>query len=136
MWEHEVDAESLPEPYQTIKTLIGNESTIKLLKLQGRAFYLNRRINMGTSPISEIVELIGEDDANILKQHYGCEYLYFKKLDDILRNIRNQKIFNEFDGGNFGNLCEKYGLTEQMIRNIVNDERAKKFGDYEQLKFH
>ena len=137
MWYNEISVDLLPEPYSTIKNIIGSKKTLLLLQLQGRAFYFNKKNNPAGSPISEVIDLIGEDAADKLKNYFGFEYVYFRKIDETLRIIRNEKIVNEFDGGNFGYLCKKYNLTERFIRNILSDARASEFsGSAEQLKFY
>jgi hypothetical protein len=122
MW---IDAELLPEPYKTIKKLIGPENAKKLIKLQGRCFYFNSLLNLGNSPIQELSAEIGRENTKKLQAHYRNEMLYFNKIDHIIREQRDMRIFAEYTGLNIGQLCAKYNLTDRQLRNIINHERKK-----------
>jgi len=75
----------LPEPYQTMKRLIGIENTLNLA------------------------------------QHYQGTAVYFTKLDKIMRQMRNQKIHEEFNGDNIKQLAQEYNLSEIWVREILSD---------------
>jgi hypothetical protein len=122
MW---IDEKILPEPYKTIRTLIGGENAKKLIKLQGRCFYFNSLINLGQSPISEISAEVGRTNTKKLQAHYKDQMLYFNKVDYIIREQRDMRIFGEYTGLNIGQLCAEYNLTDRQLRNIINKERKK-----------
>lgn len=67
-------------------------------------------------------DLIGKDNFKKLMEEYGGTYFYIPKTDKIERRERNEQIKAEFDGYNFRELAQKYGLTEVTIRNIVSDK--------------
>jgi Mor family transcriptional regulator len=48
--------------------------------------------------------------------------LYLPKLDALIRKIRDEKIRNEFNGGNYRELAIKYKLTEVWVRQIVDEK--------------
>ena len=66
-------------------------------------------------------DLIGKDNFKKLMEEYGGTYFYIPKTDKIERRERNEQIKAEFDGYNFRELAQKYGLTEVTIRSIVSD---------------
>ncbi|MDR1629885.1 MAG: DNA-binding protein [Oscillospiraceae bacterium] len=66
-----------------------------------------------------IAELIGFDNYKELVEVFAGEYIYLPKFESKEREIRNQRIIDEFDGANFSELAKKYGLTTVSIRCIV-----------------
>ncbi|MBI4714428.1 MAG: hypothetical protein HY760_00515 [Nitrospirae bacterium] len=66
-----------------------------------------------------VAELISVRSAILLAEKGGGVYHYIPKLDKLLRQIRNKKILEEFNGSNHKELARKYGLSEIMIREIV-----------------
>ena len=70
----------------------------------------------------KIADLIGKDNFKKLMEEYGGTYFYIQKTDKIERMERNEQIKAEFDGYNFRELAQKYGLTEVTIRSIVSDK--------------
>lgn len=79
-------------------------------------------------PYSSLADIIGLDNTILLAGKMGGSNLYFPKIDTLYRGVRNKRIRQEFTGGNYLSLAQKYGLTERRIRNIVNDlmRRGKK----------
>lgn len=70
----------------------------------------------------KIADLIGKDNFKKLMEEYGGTYFYIPKTDKIERMERNEQIKAEFDGYNFRELAQKYGLTEVTIRSILSDK--------------
>lgn len=68
----------------------------------------------------EIAEIIGIDSYIRLVKEYGGTSIYVLKEDSLIKDIRDNKIREEFNGGNYVYLAKKYNLTENSIRNIVN----------------
>ncbi|EJU21683.1 Mor transcription activator family protein [Peptoanaerobacter stomatis] len=68
----------------------------------------------------EIAEIIGIDSYIKLVKEYGGTSIYILKEDSLIKDIRDSKIREEFNGGNYVYLAKKYNLTENSIRNIVN----------------
>ncbi len=68
----------------------------------------------------EIVDIIGFDQFIGLVERFGGFQLYIPKPDSLVRNERNELIKSEFNGFNFRDLAQRYGLTERHIREIVS----------------
>jgi len=72
-----------------------------------------------------IVAAIGLKATIQLAQKFQGTPLYLPKLDDTLREIRDEKIRKEFNGSNYGELAVKYKLTEVWIREIIDKRPAE-----------
>ncbi len=71
----------------------------------------------------QIAEAIGLDAYLLLSKTFGGTSIYIAKAEEILhRKTRDEQIRNEFNGNNYSQLAQKYGLTEVWIRNIVYDK--------------
>ncbi len=73
-----------------------------------------------------LANLIGLENFVTLIKNYGGSFVYVKKEDTITKNVRDNDIRNKFKGSNYYELAVEYGLSEKMIRNIVNDDYMKK----------
>lgn len=71
----------------------------------------------------EIAKLIGMDAYMQLVRRYGGSQVYIAKADKIEAAVRDEKIRNEFTGGNIHFLSIKYNLSERTIREIVSPFR-------------
>ena len=71
----------------------------------------------------DVADLIGLENYRKLVDIYAGELIYIPKADSFERLVRNQKIVDEFDGGNTGELARKYHLTPVTIRRIVDEKR-------------
>lgn len=67
-----------------------------------------------------LVEVIGFDNFIKLSMKFGGTEIYVPKSDMLVKAIRNEKIKQEFSGGNYRELALKYNLSESQIRNIIN----------------
>lgn len=72
-------------------------------------------------PYDILAQRIGVENMLKVAEIFDGEYVYFHKVEAILRPIRNKKIREEFNGYNYNELAKKYGLTEIMIRTICQD---------------
>ncbi|MDI3480807.1 MAG: hypothetical protein PWQ97_462 [Tepidanaerobacteraceae bacterium] len=70
-------------------------------------------------PYKELCELVGLDDTIAIARWFGGLSVYFPKYETVLRQLRDKKMLQEFDGKNFRELAMKYGLSESMVRNII-----------------
>lgn len=70
----------------------------------------------------QLAELIGIDKYKKLLQTYGGMSIYIPKPETYAAIIRNEKIRQEFNGGNYKELSRKYRLTEVWVRNIVAEK--------------
>jgi len=123
-WWAELKENELPEPYKEIASLIGVDDAVKLFRMQGRAVYLGKRQKSGqqTENWIELVNIIGIDNANKIRKRFS-DWMYFKKADELLRERRDEMMFMDFDGGNYGALATKYQLTERWVRDIIDGRR-------------
>lgn len=71
----------------------------------------------------DVADLIGLENYRKLVDMYAGELIYIPKPDSFDRLVRNQKIVDEFDGNNVGELARKYRLTPVTIRRIVDEKR-------------
>mgnify|MGYP005835036007 CR=1 FL=1 len=70
----------------------------------------------------ELASIIGIENLMKLTQRYGGAALYIPKYDSVTKTIRNKRIKEEFNGGNYKELALKYNLCETWIRNIINSK--------------
>lgn len=71
----------------------------------------------------DVADLIGIENYRKLVDIYAGELIYIPKADNFDRLVRNQKIVDEFDGTNTGELARRYHLTPVTIRRIVDEKR-------------
>lgn len=74
-------------------------------------------------PFNEIIDEIGIDNIILLSEHFGGSSIYIPKIRYLFKTQIDEAIKNEFDGGNYVELAEKYGLCEKSIRNIIADKQ-------------
>lgn len=70
----------------------------------------------------KIAGLIGMDAFRSLVRAFSGTSIYIPKIESLEKVIRDSRIREEFNGGNYRELALKYGLTETWIRNIVFDK--------------
>lgn len=66
----------------------------------------------------EVAEVIGLENYKQLMARYGGTSIYIPKTDRRERRDRNEQIRSAFNGYNFRELAQKFGLTEVTIRSI------------------
>jgi len=71
-------------------------------------------------PYREMAAKIGVENTVVVAEEFGGMTWYFPKLDRTLRVLRNKKLRQEFNGGNYRDLAREYNLTESQIRIIVD----------------
>lgn len=74
----------------------------------------------------KIAELVGMDGFRSLVRTFGGTSIYIPKVESLEKEVRDQRIREEFDGSNYKELAAKYGLTETWIRSILFD-RIREF---------
>lgn len=67
----------------------------------------------------DIAEIIGVVATLQLSEYIGGTRFYFRKLDGLLMDKRDERIRKEFTGFNQQELARRYGLTETRIRDIL-----------------
>lgn len=70
----------------------------------------------------EIAEIIGIDNFLKISELYGGTRVYFNKLDEVTKTIRDRKIKQEYNRYNIGTLAKKYNLAYESVRRILKDE--------------
>lgn len=54
----------------------------------------------------------------------GGRQIYLPKLHQVKHEIRNQKIYAEFNGSNMDDLAAKYRLTTRALYTIIKQQRT------------
>lgn len=70
----------------------------------------------------EIAELIGVESLLLLLENFGGDRIYFNKIDEVTKSVRDRKIKNEYNRYNLIDLAKKYDLTVESVRRILRDE--------------
>jgi len=126
----------LPEVVQTIVSLIGMASTMKLVdELGGTTFPVAlRRSRLGEIRYEALAEVIGAEAADVLTKHFGGDMLYIPLCKTALRELMYREIRAEFDRITREHsaiyavvaLVTKYRLSDRQIWRILkkNDVEA------------
>ena len=67
----------------------------------------------------ELAEIVGLQAYRTLVKNYGGMHIYICKTDALLREFRNNEIYDSFNGANYRELAKKYNLSEKTVREIV-----------------
>lgn len=59
-----------------------------------------------------------------LANYHGGRTFYLPRGDKLEQALRNARMWDEFNGKNVGELCTRYRLTEQMVYQILAEQRA------------
>lgn len=59
-----------------------------------------------------------------LANYHGGRTFYLPRGDKLEQALRNARMWEEFNGKNVGELCTRYRLTEQMVYQILAEQRA------------
>ena len=65
-----------------------------------------------------VAEVIGIENFCKMLEIVGGATLYIPQLDSILRPVRDAHIKAEFNGCNYLELGQKYGLSDRTVRSI------------------
>lgn len=77
--------------------------------------------------IIELVDLIGAEHIRKLIDIFGGSHIYIPLAETVERKYRDMNIYDDFlSGMSYSKLRNRYGLSEQTIRNIVNSKREKR----------
>ena len=79
----------------------------------------------------DLAEVIGIEAYIKLVKRYGGDDIYIAKEDKLLAMIRDEEIYNKFNGGNHEQLAHEYRLAVRTIYDIINRESEKRA--YKQL---
>lgn len=67
----------------------------------------------------DLAQIIGIEATLQLSEYLGGTRFYFRKIDGLLMDKRDERIRKDFTGFNHGELARRYGLTETRIRDIL-----------------
>ncbi len=70
----------------------------------------------------EIAECIGIESYLKLVRSFGGMSLYLPKEERLLKNKRDKEIRETFNGYNYKLLARKFKLSENRIREIINED--------------
>lgn len=73
--------------------------------------------------LKAIAKFIGLDTLLEFLADRGGEAIYFPKLIRVVRQARDRRIVEEFNGSNYRELAKEYGLTVASIRQIIKTHR-------------
>lgn len=82
------------------------------------------RLELLSGDQRELAECIGLPAYISLVRRYGGCNIYIGKGDKAVAAARDERIRNEYTGGNIPYLSRKYGLAENTIRGIVSPLRT------------
>lgn len=74
------------------------------------------------APYQPLARILGVELTIKLAQELGGMNVYLPKTDKLLQQLRDQKIRQEFDGGNHRELARRYQLSESRIRQILAED--------------
>lgn len=69
----------------------------------------------------DIANKIGIQNFIRLTKEAGGSSCYVPKADSFLRNTRNRKIIEEYNGYNIKQLAKKYNLSIRWVREIIKN---------------
>ncbi len=101
-----------------IADIIGLRSALKLMeRFGGRKLSIPKRIKPG----HRIYSAIGSRASAGMERHYGLEKIDIPFLRAVIIPARNRAIRKEYDqGASVNGLVPRYGISERMIRGILN----------------
>ena len=78
--------------------------------------------------IQIIVDKIGiAETIDILREFQGCQ-IYMPKLETVaIRQVRRQMYDDFLELGNYKRIAVKYNLSESRTRQVIRDEKKRRF---------
>lgn len=74
----------------------------------------------------QAVNILGLEMFVKLSYEIGGTSLYIPKFESVIAKARDRLIVKQFNGSNFRDLALKYNLTEVWVRQIINQDLARK----------
>jgi Mor family transcriptional regulator len=75
-------------------------------------------------PYDEFATMFGMETAIRMAERVGGSNVYFPKIEKLTKVIRDELLVKEFNGSNFRELAQKYGLTEVWVRKIISKQKT------------
>ena len=72
----------------------------------------------------DLAELIGLENFKKMVKVYSGSTLYIPKVESITKEARDERIREEFTGGNLHELALRYGLTDRRVREILSENHT------------
>ncbi len=84
-------------------------------------------VNSENETIQLFVSVLGTEKALALIKAAGGAQIYIPSIETIMKDERNKEIYMDFGkGATYSELRKKYGLSEKMIREIINNVLKRK----------
>ena len=125
----------LPEVVQHIAALIGYPSTLELIRcLGGTTFPIGKGVrSIGVSRINMLKEVVGNENADKIIQHFGGEDLYIPRCSAALAEWRNRQFMVEFNELTqhksarmaLTELCPKYGFSDRLAWRLLSRRHSQ-----------
>lgn len=121
----------LPATALNLSRIIGTEATLKMVAEFGGTEYRVPRREFGprSERFTELIELIGEENAHAVKAEYaGEDGVYIPRCLKAMMALRNRKMVTEFDElirtnsarSSFATLARRYYLSNRQVEKIVD----------------
>lgn len=115
------DTRAWPDSMAEIAGLIGPEAAMRLVDAYGGTrCYVPRR----PAAKGPLAQAIGLDQARVLAENYGGEYLLVPTL--FVARAKKRRIAEAH--GSAAQVARRYGVTERWVREVRNDEGDERQG--------
>lgn len=71
--------------------------------------------------LREIALARGMEEAKYFLQYWGGVQIYISSPNTIVKQWRDERITEEWNGRNAGRLAEKYGVARRYIYDLIKD---------------
>jgi Mor family transcriptional regulator len=94
--------------------------------MTGRSKEEERLIESLPGDLRRIAEVAGLEAAVRIARAFRGTYLYVPGLDDLIKQLRDEKIRKEYDEGRDAKgLAAKYGVSQRHLRRILNSPESE-----------
>lgn len=108
--------------------LVGRETGLAVLKELGgsevfimKAKSLDGRPGSGARPEFKVLcRVLSAEQLKEILHHFKQTTIYFPKLENVSKFLRDKAIHEEFNGENHFDLSRKFGLTTRAVRKILD----------------
>ncbi len=114
-----IDESLLPPLAQELVSLIGLSQTLKLLKARGGVrTFIPSTVRQG----SQLAQIVSMQSVAVLVEHFGGDRLDFPKVDQLVRQLRNQSLIKDSqEGKSHAEIAQKYKLTRERVKQILRE---------------
>lgn len=68
-----------------------------------------------------IAEIIGVEKLLVLAKEFGGDELYIPQIETLIKDWRDKRIRQEYNGANADELARKYELSVRWVRALCSD---------------